>query len=72
MAIQRNERRADRALYWPRDLQLRYAVARQTIDRWEKLGHIPPRDFFVGTRAVAWHVGTIERAERAQKRGARA
>ena len=53
MAIQRNERRADRALYWPRDLQLRYAVARQTIDRWEKLGHIPPRDFFVGTRAVA-------------------
>ena len=72
MAIQRNERRAERAVYWPRDLQLRYAVARQTIDRWEQVGNLPKRDFYVGSRPAGWYVETIERAEREQKHAARA
>ena len=48
---------------WPRGIEERYGVTRRTRRRWEKAGKLPPRDVFVGGRAVVWKPETIEAAE---------
>jgi hypothetical protein len=52
------------AVYWPRDLEVRYGISRTTRVDWEKKGRIPARDFHVGGVAEGWYVETLHAAER--------
>lgn len=51
---------------WPADLQRRLNISLTTRWKWEKSGRLPPRDFFIGGKAVGWHLSTLERAERGE------
>ena len=49
---------------WPRGLELRYGSSAPTRWRWERQGLLPPRDVYIGGRAVGWRPETLETAER--------
>lgn len=47
-------------IFWPVDLQRRYAVSLATRWRWERTGRLPKRDFFLQGEPVGWKRSTIE------------
>lgn len=48
---------------WPRELCQRYGIDPCTRWRWERSKRLPPRDFYVGGKAVGWRRETLEVAE---------
>lgn len=42
----------------------RYGVSKPTAHRWEAAGWLPPRDVFVGNRAIGWRPETLDAADR--------
>jgi predicted DNA-binding transcriptional regulator AlpA len=48
----------------PRGMEARYGWSPPTRWRAERDGRLPPRDVFIGGKAVGWRPETIERAER--------
>jgi predicted DNA-binding transcriptional regulator AlpA len=52
------------AVLWPTNVQEMYGVTGPTRWRWERDGKLPPRDVYVGGKAVAWYRTTIEAAAR--------
>jgi predicted DNA-binding transcriptional regulator AlpA len=54
------------ACVWPRGVELRYDISAPTRWRWEKLGMLPPRDVFVGGKAVGWKPETLACADSGQ------
>jgi predicted DNA-binding transcriptional regulator AlpA len=57
-------RSAGTACVWPSGIELRYDVSAPTRWRWEKLGLLPPRDVFIGGKAVGWKPETLDAADR--------
>ena len=55
---------ARKAVLYPRDVETRHDISSVTRWRRERSGRLPARDFYVGGRAVGWHVATIEASER--------
>jgi predicted DNA-binding transcriptional regulator AlpA len=52
----------------PRGLETRLGISPPTRWRWEKGGQLPPRDVFVGGRAIGWRPSTLEESERGPAR----
>jgi hypothetical protein len=52
------------AVVWPAGVRERYGISAPTLWRWEKQGRLPPRDVYVGKKAVGWRPSTLEAAER--------
>lgn len=48
---------------WRAGLCQRYGITHVSLWRWEKAGKLPPRDVFIGGRALGWRLETILRAE---------
>ncbi len=48
----------------PRGLETRLGISPPTRWRLEKSGQLPPRDVYIGDRAIGWRPETLERAER--------
>lgn len=55
-------------LVWPQGVQKRYGINVVTRWRWERQGKLPPRDVFVGGKAVGWRPETLDAAERGPER----
>jgi hypothetical protein len=51
----------------PAEVEHRYRVSDTTRMRWERLGKLPKRDFFIGGKPRGWLLETILRAERNEK-----
>jgi predicted DNA-binding transcriptional regulator AlpA len=49
---------------YPRGLEDRYGWSDTTRWRAERDGKVPPRDVFIGGKAVGWRPSTLETAER--------
>ena len=62
--INRRARKVAIAVIQPSELEQRYDISRPTRWKWEKAGRLPPRDVFIGGRAIGWKPETIESAER--------
>lgn len=60
-----HKRTAGTVCIWPRGVERMFDISAPTRWRWEKLGLLPPRDVFVGGRAVGWRSETLEAASRA-------
>jgi predicted DNA-binding transcriptional regulator AlpA len=56
-------RLAGSAVIYPRGLEERYGWSAPTRWRAERDGRVPPRDFFIGGRAVGWRPETLAAAE---------
>jgi len=65
-AAARRKTRDGTHVIYPPGLATRWGVSRPTLWRWEKVGRIPRRDFFIGGEAVGWRPETIEAHERGQ------
>jgi hypothetical protein len=59
----RRARSGGTAVVWPRGIEERYGISTPTRWRWEKAGLLPPRDVFIGGRAVGWKPQTLEAAD---------
>jgi hypothetical protein len=57
---------AGTAVIWPLGVQERYGISAVTRWRWERAGHLPPRDVFIGGKPAGWRPLTLEAAERGQ------
>jgi len=55
---------------WPRGIEERYGIRAVTRWRWERLGKLPPRDFFVNGEAVGWKPETLDAADRGETKAA--
>lgn len=51
---------------WPTGVLERYGISYPTLWRWERAGKLPPRDVFVGGKAVGWRPETLEAADRGE------
>jgi hypothetical protein len=49
---------------WPRGVELRYGISRDTRIRWERKGVLPARDVFLNGRPKGWQPATLEAADR--------
>jgi hypothetical protein len=49
---------------YPGGAEIRYSISGPTRWRWEQAGKLPPRDVFVGGKAIGWRPETLEEAER--------
>ena len=70
MNLQRKHPRPGRAVFWPRDIEARYAISGPTRTRWERTHRLPARDFYLDGRPVGWLVDTITTAERSPQSSA--
>lgn len=61
--LPKRPRAAGSACIWPRGVELRLGVSPITRWRMERDGRLPPRDFFIGGKAVGWRVETMAAAE---------
>lgn len=48
---------------WPQGVQERYGINITTRWRWEHEGRLPPRDVFVGGKAIGWKPSTLDAAD---------
>ncbi len=65
MTSHRTSRRsAGTACVWPKGVEQRYGISAPTRWRWERQGLLPPRDVYIGGRAVGWRPETLEVADR--------
>ena len=65
MACRSTSRRSvGTACIWPRGVEQRYDISAPTRWRWERQGLLPPRDVYIGGRAVGWRPETLEVADR--------
>lgn len=48
----------------PAGVQKRYGITHVTRWRWERDKKLPPRDVFIGGKAVGWRPDTLDAAER--------
>jgi hypothetical protein len=55
------------AVIWPRGLEQRYGISAITRWRWERGGHLPPRDVNVGGK-TGWKPSTLTAADSPAKR----
>lgn len=60
-------RSAGTACVWPRGVEQRYGISTPTRWRWERQGLLPPRDVYIGGRAVGWRPETLETADRGDR-----
>jgi len=51
---------------YPRGIEERLGVSTPTRWRMERDGRLPPRDVYIGKKAVGWRPETLEAAERGQ------
>ena len=51
---------------YPRGLEVRYGISLSTRWRWEKDRLLPPRDVFIGGKAVGWKPETLDAADSGQ------
>jgi predicted DNA-binding transcriptional regulator AlpA len=58
-------RRNGTHVVWPAGLEDRYGISAPTRWRWEREGKLPPRDVFVGGRAIGWRPETLAASESA-------
>jgi predicted DNA-binding transcriptional regulator AlpA len=50
------------AVIWPSGLEAMLDISTETRLRYEKRGMLPPRNVFIGGRAIGWKPSTIEAA----------
>lgn len=55
--------RAGSKCVWPKGLEERLGIAPVTRWRMERDGRLPPRDVFIGGKAVGWRPETLAAAE---------
>lgn len=65
-ALGKHIRTAGTHCVWPLGVERMFGISGCTRWRWERLGKLPPRDYFVAGEAVGWHVETLNRAARGQ------
>lgn len=61
---QKRTRAVGTACIWPCGVEQMFDISAPTRWRWEKVGLLPPRDVFVGGRAVGWRPETLDAAAR--------
>lgn len=49
---------------WPGGVELMFDISPATRWRWERIRKLPPRDVFVGGKAIGWKPETLEAAQR--------
>lgn len=54
---------AQRTGLYPHELEHRWGRGSVTIWRMQRDGRLPPRDWFIGGKAVGWRISTIEALE---------
>jgi predicted DNA-binding transcriptional regulator AlpA len=66
-ALKRRHRTEGKNIVWPFGVCERYGVSAVTRWRMENDGRLPPRDAFIGGKAVGWRPETLDAAERGQR-----
>lgn len=56
--------RAGSAVIWPGGVEEMFDVSPPTRWRMERDGRLPPRDYYVGGKAVGWRPETLDAASR--------
>lgn len=62
----KRRRTAGTRVVYPRGIEERLGVSTPTRWRMERDGRLPPRDVYIGSKAVGWRPETLEAAERGQ------
>lgn len=46
------------SVLWPLNVERRFCISKTTRQRWERDGHLPPRDLIIGPKS-GWLLSTI-------------